>query len=131
LNHIFWALDISCSVTDAQVKVFNSEVAHVHNTYSPDRTTLVSFDTEVCDVYEFDGDTTFEGLKFTGRGCTDLEDVFAKARAMKPEVMIVFTDLGCRMLRKDEEPPFPVVWLCVDNPNATVEFGKLIHFNSK
>lgn len=131
LSHILWGLDTSGSVSDRQLKIFNSEVSHVHNVYQPERTTILSFDTKVRDEFEFDENQTFKGLEFTGRGGTDLKDLFRRARELKPEVLIVFSDLDCEKIPKEEAPPFPVVWLCIDSKDSKVNFGKLIHFDSK
>lgn len=131
LSHILWGIDISASINDHQVKIFNSEVSHVHNVYQPDKTTIMSFDTQVHDVYAFNGEETFKGLEFTGRGGTDLKDLFKRAAELKPDVLIVFSDLDCDKILKADQPKFPVVWLCIDRPKKKVEFGKLIHFDSK
>ncbi|WP_065647757.1 vWA domain-containing protein [Pantoea eucrina] len=128
LSRINWYLDISGSITDNQGTRFNSEVRHVHERFTPKETNIISFDTRIQDEYRFTDDERYTGLEFHGRGGTDLDCVFEHARANPPDLMIVFSDLHCR--RITEEPPFPVIWICADNPNGTVEFGRLIHMDT-
>lgn len=128
LSQINWYMDISGSVTDDQIRRFNSEVRHVHERFTPKATNIISFDTRIQDEYTFTDDERFTGLAFHGRGGTSLDCVFEHARRANPDLMIVFSDLECR--RITEEPPFPVIWICADNPRATVEFGRLIHMDT-
>lgn len=128
IEEIAWAFDISGSVTDDQIKRFNSEVAHVQEALNPRKTTIVSFDTRIHDEFEFNEDEELGGLEFTGRGGTCLKCVFKYFRKRNPKVLIVFSDLECSSIT--EKPPYPVVWICIGNPTAKVNFGKLIHIDN-
>lgn len=129
LSQINWYMDISGSVSDGQIRRFNSEVRHVHERFTPKVTNIISFDTRIQDEYAFTDDERFTGLEFHGRGGTSLDCVFEHARRTMPDLMIVFSDLECREIT--EEPPFPVIWICADNPRAKVHFGRLIHMDTR
>lgn len=129
LSKINWYMDISGSVSDSQIKRFNSEVRHVHERFTPKATNIISFDTRIQDEYTFTDDERFTGLEFHGRGGTSLDCVFEHAKRAMPDLMIVFSDLECREIT--EEPPFPVIWICADNPRANVHFGRLIHMDTR
>jgi predicted metal-dependent peptidase len=125
LEHLIYYLDISGSVTDRDILRFNSEVAFIHSELRPQRLTLVTFDTQIQDVYEFEQDDTFEKIVVTGRGGTDLHEVYKHAALHKPNAMIIFTDLYVSI--PPQPPACPLVWICLDNARAEVPYGKLIH----
>lgn len=126
LEHLIFAVDISGSITDEQILRMNSEVRHIQDNLEPEKLTLVTFDTEIRDVYEFDRGDSFEKITITGRGGTDLDDVYAYARKHGATALCVFTDLWVDI---PEKPPFPVLWVCVDNSDAEVPYGQLVHFS--
>lgn len=126
LEHLIYYLDISGSITDDHIVRFNSEVKFIQEELKPERLTLVTFDTEIHDVYEFEKDDPFEKIVVTVRGGTELEYVFAHAAKNQPTAMIVFTDLDVTF------PPNPgvlIVWVCIENPKKSVPYGQLVHFD--
>lgn len=127
LEHLVYYLDISGSVSDEDILRFNSEVAYIKEQFNPQRLTLVTFDTEIKDIYEFEADDDFQKIVVTGRGGTDLNPVIAHANKVKPNAIIIFSDLYVDMPK--QKPQCPVVWICIDNPKATVPYGKLIHLD--
>jgi len=72
-------------------------------------------------------------MEFHGRGGTSLHCVFKHfdelPRRKQPKLLIVFSDLYCAKITK--KPNYDVIWICFDNPNAEVDFGKLIHVDSE
>lgn len=126
LDHLIYYLDISGSILDEHILRFNSEVKSVKERFEPELLTLVTFDTEIQDEYTFEKDEPFEKIIVTGRGGTDLEDVFEHARKHNPSAMIVFTDLDVDI---PPDPGIPIIWVCIDNPRATVPYGQLIHIS--
>lgn len=128
LSNITWYFDISGSVSDDQIRRFNSEVRHVHDQFTPNLTRIVTFDTKIQDIYEFAGDENFQGLEFHGRGGTSLHCVMEHANKTTPDLAIIFSDLYCEQMT--EAPPFPVIWICADNPQGVVNFGQLIHVDT-
>lgn len=128
LGHVSFYLDISGSVSDAQFKVYASEIDSIIKQFRPEKVSVVTFDTSIHDEYELTPQDEIANLKFHGRGGTCLDCVHAHATKHKPQVMVVFSDLDCRKM--EVEPSAKVIWVCLDNPSAQVNFGNLIHVNS-
>lgn len=124
LEHLIYYLDISGSITDDHILRFNSEVKYIQETLQPERLTLVTFDTKIQDVYEFEREEPFEKITVHGRGGTSLLEVFEHARQHGPTAMIVFTDLEVGI---PPNPGIPVVWVCIENPSMTVPYGQMVH----
>ncbi len=128
LAHLRWYLDCSGSVTDEQLKVYNSEVAGAKSTHNPELMTVSSFDTELRDTWVFTEDQDLMGLEFHGRGGTCLLDVMKDIRKHKPSAAIIISDLECHI---PPSPGIPILWICVDNPKRTVPYGHIVHLDSK
>lgn len=129
LTTINYYLDISGSVSDADILRFNSEVAHIKKEFNPQMLNLITFDTRIRDIYSFDENTPFEKIVVTGRGGTDLHCVAAHIKKTKPSVAVIFSDLYV-----DPMPSIgniPVIWIVVGNPNAKVPFGKMVHIDNE
>lgn len=129
LAHLRWYLDCSGSVTDAQLKVYNSEVAGAKTAHNPELMTVTSFDTSLRDTWEFAQDQNLMGLEFHGRGGTCLKEVFEDIRKHKPSAAVIISDLDVHIPSKN--PGIPILWICVDNPKKTVPYGTLVHLDSK
>lgn len=129
LQHLIYYLDISGSVSDDDVLRFNSEVRHIHNRYQPKRLTLVTFDTQIQDVYEFTDDMPFEKIVVHGRGGTCLKPVRAHIEKHKPDCAVIFSDLFVEPMKN--KPRSPILWIVVGNDGAEVPFGTKIHIDSE
>lgn len=129
LEHLIYYLDVSGSVTDADILRFNSEVKHIHEDLRPKRLTLVTFDKKIQDVYEFTDDMPFEKIVVHGRGGTDLDPVRQHIEKHKPTAAVIFSDLYVRPM--EQNPGTPVLWVCVGNKKAKVHFGQLIHIDNE
>jgi len=126
LDHLIYYLDVSGSVTDAQVIRFNSEVKYIKDTFKPKKLTLVQFDTRITQERSFEEEEEFSELVVIGRGGTDLTPVREHMIENKPTAAVIFSDLCCGVM---EELPFevPTIWVAIGNKSATVKFGELIH----
>lgn len=124
LEHLCWCIDSSGSVTDEQLTRFNSEVKAAKDLYNPKRMTIIVFDTDVRDVYEFSEDDDFSGLTFTGRGGTNMQPAFDMAMKMHPTAIVMFSDNGCR---EPKDPGIPVLFIVVDNEGSEFSFGRSVH----
>lgn len=129
LSLIHYYLDISGSISDLEIKRFNSEVKYIKETYNPERLVLITFDTKLQDFYEFSEDDEFEKIVVTGRGGTDLREVWAHAKKHTPNAMVVFTDLYVAI--PPEPPGPPLIWICSGNKNAVVPYGIKIDIEEK
>jgi predicted metal-dependent peptidase len=128
LEHLIYYLDISGSISDEDIRRFNSEVRFIHTNLEPQRLTLVTFDTEIHDIYEFQHGDPFEEITVVGRGGTDLDEVYNHIAKHRPTAAVIFTDLYVDI--PDEAPVCPLIWACLDNPSAEVPYGRLIHIPS-
>jgi predicted metal-dependent peptidase len=130
LNHIVVAVDSSGSVSDEQFIQFLSEIQKFRRALKPKTMTILDFDCQVRNIHKVLPNTDLTKIKFSGRGGTDLYPVFEymKTLTKKPDVLVVFSDLECRIY--PNKPAYPVLWVCNDNPYAEVAFGKLIKFET-
>lgn len=128
LDHLMFAMDASGSMDDGQLQVLNTEVYDVKTRFNPKNMTLLSFDTKVRQVWEIDEDTDFTTLDFEGRGGTSLHPVWEYAKKRKPTALVVLSDLFCEI--PPELKGIPVLWICLDNPQAKVPYGTLVHLDS-
>lgn len=125
LNHLIYFLDISGSISDKDIQVFNSEVKYIKDTYNPTLLTLVTFDTKIHEIYKFEEDDEFDDIKVTGRGGTDLKAVFKYIKEHSPNAAVIFTDLYVNI--PEDPPSCPIIWACTNNSTAEVPYGTLIH----
>lgn len=129
LEHLIYYLDVSGSVTDAQAVRFNSEVKFIKETYNPKKLSLVQFDTRITWQKTFLEEDTFDEIVIIGRGGTDFRPVRAHMIENKPTAAIIFSDMYCTPMQ-----PLPVevptIWVAIDNRQANVAFGELIHIKA-
>lgn len=128
LEEVAVAVDTSGSVSNEEFAAFLSEIQEIKDTMGPKLTKVIDFDTKVQAVHELTENDDALSISFTGRGGTRLEPVFEHySEGKQPTVLIVFSDLYCNEI--EEDPGYPVIWVCIDNPNAKVNFGQLIHIS--
>lgn len=129
LGHIAFALDSSGSVLDHQYAQFLAAIEDCRKKLPSEKTTIVDFTTQVNNVHELKDEETCETLEFRSYGGTYLPPIFEHfAQGKPPAFLVIFSDLECYAM--EEEPPYPVFWICVDNPYAEVNFGTLVHFST-
>jgi len=64
-----------------------------------------------------------------GRGGTCLIEVRQWIIDNEPTAAVIFTDMGVAPMRP-LSVEVPILWVCTNNPGATVPFGKLIHIKT-
>lgn len=126
LDHLMYYIDVSGSVSDNDVFRFNSEFKYIKETYNPVKLTLVQFDWDITREDHFDELTPFDKVITVGRGGTNLDCVRRHIIQNNPTAAVIFSDLDCTPMEKLPKP-IPVIWVVVSNPNAQVNFGKMIH----
>lgn len=126
LRHLAYFEDVSGSISSADSLRFNSEVAYVKSQFNPKKMSLITFDDIIQEEIDITEEDTFEEIKITGRGGTNLEPVREWIIKNKPTAAIIFSDMYVRPM---EELPFdiPIIWCVLNNPNATVPFGEVVH----
>lgn len=129
LEHLIYYLDVSGSISTEDVVRFNSEVKFIKDTFKPLMLTLVQFDTEITSEQVFLEDDPFDGIEVVGRGGTSLRCVRQHIITAKPIAAIIFSDLYVTPMEPIPDP-IPVVWIGINNPEARVPFGKLIHIRT-
>jgi predicted metal-dependent peptidase len=130
LDEVCVAVDTSGSVSNAEFAAFLSEINDIKETLNPKNTKIIDFDSRINTVVNLGEDDSVTEVKFKGGGGTNLEPVFEHyAEGTKPTVLIVFSDLYCRQIQED--PGYPVIWICVNNTGAEVKFGEVIHYDTR
>lgn len=124
LGEVVFAFDCSGSVSDQEISVYLNQVKYVQKTLSPDKITIVIFDTKVREVFEFTRNQRINDLQITARGGTSFFPLFEFLEKRKPVIACIFSDMQCTPIR--EKPSFPVVWIAVNAYNPVVKHGKLI-----
>jgi predicted metal-dependent peptidase len=129
LEHLAYYLDVSGSVSNADVLRFNSEVKYIKEFFNPEKLTLVLFDTRITATYEFSPEDTFEKIVVVGRGGTSLVPVREHIQEHKPTAAVIFSDLQCPQMQPLDFQ-IPVLWVAIRAAGKTVPFGKLIHIRN-
>lgn len=126
LTRVNYYLDVSGSIDQHQLLRFNSEARHIKEKFNPEMMKLIQFDWIIQHVTEISEFEKLKELEVIGRGGTCLECVREHIKEDKPTAVIIFTDLGCEPMQP-LPPGIDVIWVVVNNPNATVPFGQMIH----
>lgn len=127
LSHLRWYLDSSGSVSDDQAHVYISEAVGAKNTLNPKLMTITLFDDVLHETREFTDADVIDKFEIIGRNGTDLRPVMADIQKHRPDGAVIISDLYCRI---PPNPGVPILWVCVDNPKATVPYGTLVHLDS-
>jgi len=122
------AIDVSGSVSQKEFNAFLAEVNSIKTVLNPEETRIISFDTKITSDITLTNEQSVANIEITGGGGTKLAPVFTEVEKKKPTVLIVFSDLYCSSIKED--PGYDVIWVCCDNTNATVNFGRLIHYST-
>lgn len=123
LDHLAFFIDTSGSISDSQLKRFNSEVKYIQETYRPKKLTIIQFDTRIHSVKTYTEEYRFKAISCEGRGGTDLSEVHDYIVKNKPTASVIFTDLWCSMMPRVKSP---VIWVISGN-HKDAPFGKSIH----
>lgn len=124
IESLNYYLDVSGSVTDAQVIRFNSELKHIKEKFKPKLLRLIQFDTRIQSVTEFKEDEPFDKLIVVGRGGTDLRCVRQHILDTKPTAAVIFSDMYVSPMKPVHTP---TVWISIGNKAAETLFGTVIH----
>lgn len=125
LFHAAFFEDTSGSISDAMNIRFNSEVKHVWESLEPEKLSLIMFDTKIQSETVFVEGDDFDAIKIKGRGGTCLRCVYEWIDKNKPDLVVIFSDLYCAPMQ--EYKGCPILWICIDNPTAKVNSGRIIH----
>ncbi len=129
MDELALAFDASGSVSQEEFGAYFGETRYMRELLNPTKTTIIEFDTRINSVHELAQEDSMDDISFTGGGGTDLQPVFDHFKDNPPTVLVIFSDLYCRQIKED--PGYPVIWISVNNRNAEVLFGELIHYDLK
>lgn len=128
LDEIAVAMDLSGSVSDAEIKRTVSEIDPILRHMKPKKLHLLQFDTALKEINVLRTPAELAKVKLHGRGGTLISPVIDWAKEHKPKVIMIFTDGGFNFY--DSTPPgCEVVWLIHGNPQWTAPYGKVIHYD--
>lgn len=126
LMDIAIAVDTSGSVSDEDFNKFISNTAHIFKMMKPQRITLIQFDTEIKAVDEIKSFHDLMRVRFTGRGCTNINPVVDWYNQHPSRLLLVFTDGGFHAPKNEVKKD--LIWLIHNNSRFTTAFGKVIHY---
>ena len=127
IGDIVVAVDTSGSISDDAYQHILGNLSFIHTNLHPSKLHLVQFTDSIHNTMESEeGDDLNEGIFERVCGGTDVNPVFdwVENQGIKPEVMIVFTDMYMPEVRHD--PSYPVVWGVIDNPQCSIPFGERV-----
>jgi predicted metal-dependent peptidase len=125
LTELDFFFDVSGSVTTPMAEQMKSELAYIHGVLKPKKLNLIQFDTSIRHVQTFMAGHPMDEIQIHGRGGTSLEPVAKYLEKSQPCGAVIMTDLDCPVMRIVEG--VPILWLCINNPSASVQQGKLIN----
>lgn len=117
LIDLHFYLDTSCSVTDEEINLYNSEIRYIKNYFNPKKIFISCFDTELYDQHTYTENDPFNTLKIKGRGCTDFKKVIKHIKKTKPQVAIIFTDLYVDYIPKNPKTS-NIIWVNLGDRNS-------------
>ena len=127
IGDIVVAVDTSGSISDDAYQHILGNLTFIHSNLHPSKLHLVQFTDSIHNTMESEeGDDLNEDIFKRVNGGTDVNPVFewVENQGIKPEVMIVFTDMYMPAVHHD--PSYPVVWGVIDNPQCSIPFGERV-----
>ena len=123
--NIAMGIDVSGSISDAEIHEALSEVKGICDQFSDFSIHLFTFDTRITGRWELH---PFDEVPkvVTGRGGTDFTQICKEAEQLPVSTLIIFSDLCARF---PAEPKVPVIWLSVGD--AKPPWGQCINYPKK
>lgn len=134
VGNIVVAVDTSGSVGREEFREFMSEVKSIADDVKPSRVDMLYWDGEVDKHEEYEQHEVANLIDATrpmGGGGTDPDCVpkYMASKGMHPECVVMFTDGYVPNWGNDWVAP--VLWVVVDNKEATAETGKTVHIDTR
>lgn len=125
LSHIMWGCDDSGSMSAENLGFMNGEMKGCKERLKPDHMTVVSFDTQIQDHWEFTDEDDLTRLEFHGRGGTNIAPFFefAKEAKVRPYLLVVMSDLECSI---PPNPGIEVLWIRFGTNGCVPDYGTVI-----
>lgn len=119
--------DLSGSVSDHEVSQFFVEVRMIQERLQPQTLKIITFTTEIVDIFEYECGASINDIQLVGRGGTDIEPVLSYIKDHQPEVTLIFTD-GF-FSHPDIVTRCDIFWIIIDNPRFEFPEGKIIYYD--
>ena len=126
LDNITIAIDTSGSITEEDLNKIISEISYIQDVLQPNSMTIFDCDVKIHNIHNVKQGDIISDLTFNGGGGSNTNPVFEYLKDKPTTVLIYLTDLY--VILPEEFPTFPVLWIVYDNPEATVPFGDIIHY---
>lgn len=126
LCHICFAFDMSCSVSEEDIRRYLTEVHNVMVRLKPSKISILQFDTRVISVTTVKNVRELMGMELKGRGGTSIHPVMDWAKEEKPEALVVFSDGEFQM--PFTNPKVPVLWMIHGRQRIHPAFGQVTMF---
>jgi predicted metal-dependent peptidase len=123
--NIAMGIDVSGSISDAEIHEALSEVQGICQQFSDFSIHLFTFDTRITGRWELHPFDEMPKM-VTGRGGTDFTEICREAEQLPVSTLIIFSDLEAPF---PKEPMLPVIWLSVGD--ATPPWGQCINYPRK
>lgn len=107
---VLFAVDTSGSMSQDDMMLCLSEIQGVQKTSESMNITVIEADTRIQKEYILKPGGTLDTF-VKGRGGTDFNEVFSRAKELKPDILIYGTDGECPLPRPDNRVPCPVLWV--------------------
>ena len=124
IGEVVVAVDTSGSISNEAYQHILGNLQFIHANLSPSKLHLVQFTDSIHNtMVSEEGDDLNEDIFKRVNGGTDVNPVFdwVENNGIKPEIMIVFTDMYMPKVKHD--PDYPVIWGVIDNPSCDIPFG--------
>lgn len=122
LEHLYFALDVSGSITVQQATQFHDAVRTVKELLKPEKMTIIFFDTIIKYTLVLNKNDQYGNVKIRAGGGTCIKCVWKKVLDEKPTAVIMFTDMGFQMPNKPGDAD--VIWLTPVRPAQPPMYGK-------
>ena len=134
VGNIVIGVDTSGSVGQAEFREFMSEVKSIAEDVKPSRVDMLYWDGNVDKHEEYEQhevSNLIDATRPMGGGGTDPDCVpkYMASKNMHPECVVMFTDGYVPNWGSDWVAP--VLWVVVDNKDATAETGKTVHIDTR
>ena len=124
IGEVVVAVDTSGSISNEAYQHILGNLQFIHANLSPSKLHLIQFTDSIHNtMVSEEGDDLNEDIFKRVNGGTDVNPVFdwVENNGIKPEIMIVFTDMYMPKVKHD--PSYPVIWGVIDNPSCDIPFG--------
>lgn len=131
LTHLVYALDVSGSISTQQANQFLKSVKTVKKLLNPKLMTILFWDTRIVFEKIYKESDNIDDLNIQAGGSTNVNCVLNKTDTIKPEALIVFSDMQFTFPKP--EPEYDVIWFVPKNVFqesiyiTNVTFGKIYY----